>query len=88
MGKYVQKFENSLSVLFNRHVACVANGTSALQLAMQACNIHGGDEVLVPSITYVASFQAISANNAIPVCDVDPNTLIIDLVDAEKRDNK
>ena len=32
------------------------------------------------------SFQAISANNAIPVaCDVDPNTLIIDLVDAEKR---
>ena len=65
-------------------MVCVVNGTAALQLALQACNIGSGDEVLVPSLTYVASYQAIIATGAKPVsCDVDKEELIIDISDAK-----
>jgi dTDP-4-amino-4,6-dideoxygalactose transaminase len=86
MGKEVQQFEDSLSKFFGRQAVCVANGTSALQLALQACGVREGDEVLVPSLTYVASFQAISATGAKPIaCDVNPITLTLDWRDAKKR---
>ncbi len=86
MGKEVNQFEKILSEYFGRTALCVSNGTSALQLALQAINIGKGDEVLVQSITYVASFQAISATGAIPVpCDVEEEFLSIDLKDAEKK---
>lgn len=86
MGMEVQLFEQALTEFFCRPAVCVVNGTAALQLALQACGIGHGDEVLVQSLTYVASFQAISATGAKPVaCDVDPETLTLDWRDAEKR---
>ena len=86
MGAEVQKFEQELTNFFDRPVVCVANGTAALHLALQACGIGPGDEVLVQSLTYVASFQAISAVGAIPIaCDIELNSLTIDWRDAEKR---
>jgi len=86
MGKEVQQFEEDLKVFFGRPVACVANGTAALHLACQAIGLGPGDEVLVQSLTYVASFQAISATGATPVaCDIDPVTLTLNLKDAENR---
>ena len=65
MGKKVEEFENNLTKMVNRSVACVSSGTSALHLALQACGIGRGDEVLVQSITYIASFQAITSCGAI-----------------------
>lgn len=86
MGTEVRLFEERLSDFFGRPAVCVVNGTAALHLALQACDISLGDEVLVPSITYVASFQAISATGATPVaCDVEIETLCLDCRDAEKR---
>jgi dTDP-4-amino-4,6-dideoxygalactose transaminase len=86
MGKQVQKFEEKLSEFFGRPAICVVNGTAALHLACQAVGLKSGDEVIVPSLTYVASFQAISATGAQPVaCDVDSNTLTLNWRDAEKR---
>ena len=86
MGAEVQQFEKSLSDFFGRSALCVVNGTTALQLALEACGVGANDEVLVQSLTYVASFQAISAVRAKPVaCDVNPTTMTIDLHDAEKR---
>ena len=86
MGVEVQKFEKELTEFFGRPAVCVVNGTAALQLALQAVGVGSGDEVLVQSLTYVASFQAISATGAKPVaCDVDPGTLCLDWRDAEKR---
>lgn len=87
MGKYVQKFENELcSFLGNGvDVCCVNTGTAALHLAV-ASIVSPGDEVLVQSLTYLSSFQAISATRAIPVaCEVNPDSITIDLQDAEKR---
>ena len=50
------------SATHRRSVMCVTTGTAALHLALQACGIGPGDEVIVPTITYVASFQAVSAS--------------------------
>jgi dTDP-4-amino-4,6-dideoxygalactose transaminase len=89
MGEEVKKFETALSSFFNRSAICVVNGTCALQLALQSIGIKTGDEVLVPSLTYLASYQAISALGAIPVsCDINPENLIINVQDAEKRITK
>lgn len=86
MGSEVQQFEQALTEFFGRPTVCVINGTAALHLALQACGIGFGDEVLVQSLTYVASFQAISATGATPVaCDINPSTFTLDLCDAEKR---
>lgn len=86
MGSEVQLFEDNLKKTFKREVVCVSSGTAALQLAIESCDIGIGDEILVPSFTFVATFQAISATGAKPIsCDINPNTLLIDLKDAEKK---
>ncbi len=88
MGEEVKFFEEAIKshLQTSLDVICVSTGTSALHLALSALDIGSGDEVLVPSLTYVASFQAISAVGAIPIaCEVDPNTLFIDPNDAEQR---
>jgi len=86
MGANVQRFEADLSVFLDRPAVCVATGTAALHLALQAIGVGVGDEVLVPSLTYVASFQAISATGATPIaCDVLPDTLTISAQDAETK---
>ena len=89
MGSNVIKFESELSDYFQSQALCVINGTSALQLALQACDIGVGDEVLVQSLTYIASFQAISATGAVPVaCDINKESITIDLKDAENKITK
>jgi dTDP-4-amino-4,6-dideoxygalactose transaminase len=88
MGKEVQAFENELSEYFGLQTLCVSTGTAAVQLALTGAGIGPGDEVLVPSLTYVATYQAISASGATPVsCDVDSETLQISVEDAENRIN-
>jgi len=88
MGTYVQKFESELSGFFGRDATLANTGTAALHLAVQCAGIGPGDEVLVQSLTYVACFQAIRATGAKPVaCEVIPETLTIDIKDAEKKLN-
>ena len=91
MGEEVHLFEKELQsyLMTNSEVVCVNTGTSALHLSLAGLGIGTGDEVLVPSLTYIASFQAISATGAKPIaCDVDEKTGFIDLNDAEKRISK
>jgi len=88
MGPEVGEFESELQSFLggSTQVVCVNTGTSALHLGLQALGLGVGDEVLVPTITYVASFQAISATGATPVaCDVLEDTVFINLEDAQKR---
>ena len=60
-------------------VVCVNSGTAALHLCPAGVQPVGtGDEVLLPSLTYVASFQAVTATGARPVaCDIDPQSLTL-----------
>jgi dTDP-4-amino-4,6-dideoxygalactose transaminase len=87
MGSEVLSFEAELSDYFGgREVVCVSNGTSALQLSLQALGIKSGDEVLVPTLTYVASFQAIAATGATPIaCDVRESDGLLNIEDARRR---
>jgi dTDP-4-amino-4,6-dideoxygalactose transaminase len=86
MGLNTKRFESALSDFFGRPAICVSSGTAALHLALQAIDVGYGDEVLVQSMTYVASFQAVSATGAVPIpCDIDSKTLCINLHDAEQR---
>jgi dTDP-4-amino-4,6-dideoxygalactose transaminase len=88
MGAEVEKFEHEIASYLGvsaANVVCVNTGTSALHLAVEAL-VAPGDEVLVPSLTFLSSFQAISGARAVPVsCEVYEDTLTIDLEDAAKR---
>lgn len=87
MGAVVGEFEHQLEDYIGggRRAICVNSGTAALHLAVQAVT-RPGDEVLVPSFTFVASYQAITAAGCRPVsCDIRRDTLTLDLKDAERR---
>jgi dTDP-4-amino-4,6-dideoxygalactose transaminase len=87
MGRFVQEFEQEVATFLGaRHVIAVNTGTSALHLAVLAAGVRPGDEVLVPSLTYVACFQAILATGAKPIpCDALLETATIDVEDAGRR---
>ena len=88
MGSEVELFERELADFLEteRPVVCVNTGTAALHLAVQACGIGHGDEVLIPTLTYVSDFQAVSATGATPVaCDVKAETGTLDVEDAANR---
>jgi dTDP-4-amino-4,6-dideoxygalactose transaminase len=87
MGETVGFFEKDLEKYIGggRRCICVNSGTAALHLAIQAVT-KPGDEVLVPSFTFVSTYQAITGAGCIPVsCEIDPDTLTLDLQDAERR---
>jgi perosamine synthetase len=86
-GAFVIKFENRLKeFLGSRNVIAVNTGTSALHLALDAIGINKGDEVIVPSLTFCAGIQAITALGAKPIfCEVSPRTLNVDVEDVKKR---
>jgi len=88
MGEEVLHFEQEIRDYLetDKDVICVNTGTAALHLSLQAIGVGPGDEVLVPSITYVATYQAVSATGAKPIaCDVTRDTVFIDINDAEHR---
>lgn len=79
-GPYVRRFEQVFSSYCgtSRASACF-NGTAALHLALSALNIKNGDEVIVPSFTFVGTANAVSYTNAKPVfADIKKDTLCID----------
>ena len=75
-GPKVAQFEKSLSEYLDvNHVISCANGTDALQIALMALELEEGDEVIVPSFTYVATAEVIALLKLKPVMvEVDRNT--------------
>jgi UDP-2-acetamido-2-deoxy-ribo-hexuluronate aminotransferase len=75
-GPAVGAFQNDLQKYLGiEHVIPCANGTDALQIAMMALGLEPGDEVIVPSFTYVATAEVIGLLRLTPVMvDVDPDT--------------
>jgi dTDP-4-amino-4,6-dideoxygalactose transaminase len=73
-GPQVKKFADNLSAYLDvPYVIPCANGTDALQIAMMALGLERGDEVIVPSFTYVATAEVIGLLGLVPVMvDVDP----------------
>src|SRR4029077_12855238 len=68
------------------HGVGLASGTDALILALRACGVQAGDEVLLPPFTFVATASAVSALGAKPVfADIRPDTYNIDPSEFERR---
>ena len=86
-GKYISLFEEAFSKYVGiKHSASVCNGTVAIHLALLALGIGPGDEVIVPTLTYIASVNAISYVGAIPVfCDSLASTWQMDPVDVSRK---
>ncbi len=89
-GRFVEQFENDFAKLVGAKFAIsVSNGTAALHLALLACGINPGDEVIVPDLTFAATINPIILVGAIPVLvDIDAETWNIDLDLLEKSINK
>lgn len=87
MGPMAHRFETLLAQRLDaRHVIAVDRGTSALHLALDVLDLLPGDEVIVPSLTFAASVQAILAARATPVfCEVEPESLTMNIDDALSR---
>ncbi|HPO52536.1 MAG TPA: DegT/DnrJ/EryC1/StrS family aminotransferase [bacterium] len=87
MGAWVKQFEDQLkNFIGTKYVIATNTGTSAIHLALVSCGIKSGDEVIVPSLTFAATIQAIVATGAdVVFCDVQPDTLNIDPKDIKKR---
>jgi len=84
-GPEVKAFEADLGkYLDDAHVIACANGTDALQIALMALELEPGDEVIVPSFTFVASVEVIALLGLKPiVVDVDPRTFLLKIEDIE-----
>jgi len=79
LGEFVTRFEGHFAEAHNmKHALAVSNGTVALHLALLALGIKKDDEVIVPSLTYIAPVNAIRYVGAEPVfVDVDRDTWCI-----------
>ena len=89
-GKHVQAFEKAAaSFVKSKYAIAVNSGTSALQAALYTLNIKKGDEVLIPSFTFVATANAIVSTGAKPIfVDISKENYTIDPDDLQKKITK
>lgn len=87
MGKFVDKFQDRFAKFIgSKHAAAVCNGTVALHLALEALGVGEGDEVIVPTLTYIASVNAIGYTGAKPIfVDSIEDTWQLDPKDVERK---
>ncbi|MFC5401731.1 LegC family aminotransferase [Cohnella soli] len=80
VGKYVDRFEEQLAtVTGSQYAVAVSNGTAALHIALLLAGVEAGDEVLIPSLTFVATANAVSYCGAMPhFADIAESTLGLD----------
>ena len=80
-GKYVNKFEKmTADYVGTKYAVAVVNGTAAIHLSLLTCDVKPDDEVIVPTLTFIAPVNTVRYCNAVPVfMDCEPETLCIDV---------
>jgi perosamine synthetase len=86
-GELLDRFEVAMaSRIGTPHVSAVCNGTAALHVALHCLDLQPGDEVIVPSFTYIASVNTIVQAGGIPVfAEVREDDWLIDPDDVRRR---
>jgi perosamine synthetase len=86
-GKYIGAFEEAFAKFCGaKHAIAANNGTTALHLALVALDLKHGDEVIIPTVTYIATANAVRYCGATPVLvDVCQDTMNIDPADIERK---
>ena len=90
VGSYISRFEDAFSKFIGtKYAISCSNGTVALHLALMALGIKSEDEVIVPTLTYIATANAIKYCGAKPIfIDSEPQTWNMDPLLIEKRISK
>ena len=85
-GAFVRRFEEAFAAVIGRPAISVVNGTMALHVAMVELGIGPGDEVVVPTLTFIATVNPVRHVGASPVfADVDAETYTIDPGSVERQ---
>ena len=79
LGPELERFEEAFASFCGaEHAAGVSSGTAALEIALRALGVGPGDEVILPTYSFIATAEAVSTVGATPVIvDVDPETALI-----------
>lgn len=87
LGPKTEQFEKEFASFANSRFSVALNsGTAALHLAMDALDLGPGDEVIVPSITFISTIHAVSYVGATPVfADIEPDTMNLSVEDIERK---
>lgn len=87
LGPKTAEFERRFAQYIGTNYAIGVNScTSALDLALKLLGITEGDEILVPTVTFVSTAHAVAYNLATPIfCDIDEGTLQIDVKEIKKK---
>ena len=86
-GEFVKRFERDMAKLTSRqHGIALANGTAALDIAMQALKLESGDEVIMPDFTIISCASAVLRAGGVPIfVDADATTWNMDVAQVEER---
>src|SRR5680860_1346214 len=86
-GEHVTEFEQKYAELMGaKRCLATASGTTALLVALHVLGVDAGDEVLVSPFTFIATYNSIFMNKALPVfVDTDPETFLINPVKIEEK---
>jgi perosamine synthetase len=89
-GEFVKQLETKFSAYVGRkYGVCVANGSAALDIAVQALDISNGDEVIMPTFTIISPALSVVRAGGIPVVvDSDPETWNMDVNQIEAKITK
>lgn len=87
LGPKTAEFESALADYFGvEHVVAVNSGTAALHLAVELLNLEPGDEVIVPTITFVSTAHVVEyCGGTVVFADVNEDTLSLNLDDVERK---
>jgi perosamine synthetase len=80
VGSYVDRFERDLAHYTGAsHAVATVNGTAALHMCLLLAGVQPGDEVLIPTLTFIATANAVTYANAVPhFVDSEPRSLGVD----------
>ena len=69
-GEFLRRFEREFAAACDcQHALAVSNGTTAIHLALATLNVGPGDEVIVPSMTYIATANAVRARSLLAAAE-------------------